>query len=46
MERKEYESIRCYTHIVTLNSDLIHDLKSRNSAMGCQIDMERKDVNR
>ena len=26
MERKECESIGCYTHIVTLNCDLIYDL--------------------
>ena len=26
MEGKGCESIGCYTHIVTLNSDLIHDL--------------------
>ena len=26
MERKGCESIECYTHIVTLNCDLIYDL--------------------
>ena len=31
MEPKGYESIGCYTHIVTLNFDLTHDLDLRFS---------------
>ena len=52
MERKGCESIGCWTHIVTLNCDLTHDLdlrffkvkfwKSHNSEMGCPIDWEQK----
>ena len=51
MEWKGCESIECYTHFVTCNFDLNHDLdwifkvkfwKSCISGMGWQIDMERK----
>ena len=52
MEQKGCESIGCYTHIVTLNCDLTHNLdlrisrlnfeKSHNSGMGGLIDMEQK----
>ena len=56
MERKWCELIGCYTHIVTLNCDLTHDLdpwffkvkfwKRHNSAMGCQIEWTERDVSR
>ena len=31
IERKGCESLRCYTHIVTLNCDLVHDIDPWNS---------------
>ena len=37
MEPKGCESIRCWTHVVTLNFDLTHDLD-----LGRLIDLERK----
>ena len=52
MERKGCESIECWTHVVTFNVHLFHDLdlgysrsnfeKSHISGMGWPIDMERK----
>ena len=52
MERKGCESIRCYTHFVTFNFPLTHDLdigfsmsnlqKSHILGMGWPIDMELK----
>ena len=37
MERKGCESIECYTHIVTSNFDLTHDLDLRFSRLNIEI---------
>ena len=56
MERKGCESIGCYIHIVILNCDLtawpwplifkVKFWKRHNSAMGCQIEWNERDVSR